>query len=224
MKKICLICLIISMVFTICGCSDGSYPRMSLDKNTIYYNGNTYYINSTREHDFFLHYEEKAVPETGERIGISIYLDAIALHNYGVGDNILRVTGMGASLSFYFKEGFEFPKYNEVALSKLLTTDDDIVEIPKDKDVSWCDIIDYDTYIEISEYPECLTGVYGEIKDSTLGAYFHTGHFYLYLIDDAVYIETDRLLRSTTGHAVFYKISDEYQQIFKDFKDIKQML
>ena len=214
MKKICLICLIVSIAFTLCSCNNSSYPIMSLDQSKIYYNGSVYYA-TTREHEFERYYEEKAVPETGERIGISIFLNTIGLFDYGVGDNILRVTAVGCA-GFYFKEGFEFPKYNEVALSHLLIENRIIVEFPQERNVSWRNIIDYDTFIEIVERPKYDVTVYGEMKGLTLGEYFHTGFFRLAIIDDIAYIEIDMTLNRVDDPMVFYKISDEYQQIIKD--------
>ena len=69
MKKICLICLIISIVFTICSCSDDLYPRMSFDGYTIIYNGHKY-IRQDGTDFWKYYYDTDALPnEDGQRIG-----------------------------------------------------------------------------------------------------------------------------------------------------------
>lgn len=214
MKKICLICLIISMVFTICSCSDDLYPRMSFDGYTIIYKGHKY-IRQDGTDFWKYYYDTDGLPnEDGQRIGITPSMKTIWLIcSDELDDNVLRVYSPGCYISYYFKEGFVFPKHNEVALSRILL-EDVVIELSKDEDVTWSDIIDYNTIIPYANYEESdIFTCYGDLRDYSIT--FYTGAFWVMLLEDVVYIGVARDILSGDNE-VYYKISDDYQQIFKD--------
>jgi hypothetical protein len=115
--------------------------------------------------------------------------------------------------TYYFKEGFEFPKYNEVALRRIVLYSDayhEVIEFPDNKNITWNDIIDYNTTL-ILDNKECTSHEwYGELRDYSIDLF--TGGFTVILVDDIVYIQTN----AEINNKLYYKISDDYQQIFKD--------
>lgn len=221
MKKICLVLIVVTVLSLLISCS--SEPRAKhVDSGVISYNDSLYYAQPWNS-DFSIHYyyEDPWVYEeidsvNSPRIKVDFPLNRawIYCENH-FGDNILLLRSWNAGhLSFYFKEGFALPKYNEVALSKILLSQGKskpTIELSDDVNVTWNDIIDYTTSIKKEKYCSSYW-CYGELKDYS--TCLRTGCFYVIDIDGVVYICVDRPIQE--DEAIYYKISEEYQQVFKD--------
>lgn len=208
MKKICLIIILSLIMCLLVSCNN--YP-IEINSRTILYNGHKYILqdNDSDFSKYFYNTYEPNEESISQRIAITPLLKVmwiIWIHEFD--DNILRVGSPGVVNEYYFKEGFEFPKYDEVALSHLLI-EDEIIELPQEKNVSWRNIIDYNTTIPYDESHERYWS-YGELRDYNIS--LQTGRFYVTLIEEVVYIALDIIKEDS----VYYKISDEYQQIIKD--------
>ena len=230
MKKVSIILLVFVWLCTLVSCNDE--PRAKLvDTGVISYNGSLYYVE---DHQFSLVYDTDA----------SMYSDAFRndttrreikavlpiLYAYLVwgddfGDNIMVVKPIGnGGPIFFFKEGFEFLSYNEVFLSLIAVTypriSDAIIEFPEGKDVTWKDIIDYDTTIEIdwyNDYPRC--SVIGEIREYSI--YLDTGSFIIVVVDDIAYICISYYDNDEYYYAA-HKITDEYQTAFLELVELSE--
>ena len=220
MKKICLILIILMVLSLFTSCNTEHSARL-VDFDVISYNDSLYYAKPWNSNfSIYYYYEDPWVYEevdsiNSPRIKVDFPLMRawIYCENH-FGDNILLLWSWNAGhLSFYFKEGFVFPQYNEVALSKILLErgkTESIIEFSDDEIITWKDIIDYSTSIK-TENNSLSYWCYGELKDYS--TCLCTGTFYVVEIDDVVYINVDC---PTQEDNTYYKISKEYQQAFKD--------
>ena len=228
MKKVSLILLVLILLCTLVSCN--GEPRAKLvDTGVISYNGSLYYVE---DRQFGLVYDTDN----------SIYSDAFdndttrreikavlpILYAYLVwgddfGDNIMVVKPIGnGGPIFFFKEGFKFPNYNEVGLDRIRMEFPPYleVEIPEDKYVTWKDIIDYDTTVEIdwdNDYPTC--SVIGEIREYSI--YLDTGWFDVVVVDDIAYI-CIRYYDNDEYYYAAHKITDEYQEAFLELVELSE--
>jgi hypothetical protein len=124
------------------------------------------------------------------------------------------------SRSYFFKEGFEFPKHNEAAISKIILSEggyESITEISDQTIVTWSDIVDYSTTIPFDSFQGDIFSCYGVLKDYSIP--FYTGEFWVILFENVVYIGAEGDIRSGDNE-VYYKVSDEYQELFKNAMEL----
>ena len=216
MKKICLIIILSLIMCLLVSCNN--YP-IEINSHTILYNGHKYILqDSTSDFWRYYYYYNPAFRDTpSQRIAITPFLGTISIAwSEDFDDNILQYRTPGCGLSYYFKEGFQFPKHNEAALSKILLSEggyEPIIEIPDETKVTWSDIIDYSISIPFDSFQGDIFCCYGLLRGYSASIY--TGEFWVILFQDVVYIGGERDIRRG-DNKVYYKISDEYQQIFKD--------
>ena len=218
MNKIRLVLFLSLIMCLLVSCANYDGPRFVNSQDSISYNGAIYHI--VDNDDQILIYYDEAYLQTElkpfEKGGFILpYFDMISLvWEDDFGNNVLffRST-MYHGYTYYFKEGFEFPKYNEVALRRIVLYSDayhEVIEFPDNKNITWNDIIDYNTTL-ILDNKECTSHEwYGELRDYSIDLF--TGGFTVILVVDIVYIQTN----AEINNKLYYKISDDYQQIFKD--------
>lgn len=220
MKKICLILIVLTIVCILVSCNGENIQFISND--TISYNGANYY-RIDDDNQFHTHYQRLSntdvfldvnVPPS-KLIGFDVEQGFIYLEWEDVlGDNVLMVhSWLWDRYSWYFKEGFEIPNYNEVPLDsiKILYEPKNpcVIELPDDQSITWNDIIDYETFILYDFKNNGQNWTWGDTQDYE--DCFYTGMFWSIVVDDVAYIQTDPNARHK-----YYKIVDEYQQVFKD--------
>jgi hypothetical protein len=224
MKKISLILLIVITIFVLTSCvyyvSQAKFTD-GLNGDIISYNGALYY-RQTRTSDFEKYYYEIDLidfndPNNKQMVGLIPFIKSIwVIYPDELSDNVLVVRGKGISRSYFFKEGFEFPKHNEAAISKIILSEggyESITEISDQTIVTWSDIVDYSTTIPFDSFQGDIFSCYGVLKDYSIPLY--TGQFWVILFENVVYIGAERDIRSG-DNKVYYKVSDEYQELFKN--------
>lgn len=227
MKKICLVLIVVTVLSLLISC-DAEPSARRVDPGVISYNNNLYYVQPWNS-DFHIYYdyedpwvyeEVDSVNSPRIKADFPIIMRAWIFYKNYFGDNILLLRSWNAGhLSIYFKEGFTFPKYNEVALSEILLSygkKKPVIEFSEDADVTWNDIIDYSTSIKHEKYCSSYW-TYGKLRDYS--TCLLTGRFYVIEVDGVIYICVDRPIQEDEDEAIYYKISEEYQQIFKDAID-----
>lgn len=214
--RLIIVLLLIMCAFVSCNANDG--PRFVNSQDSISYNGAIYHIVGNDDqieiyyNEAYLQTELKPFEKGGF---ILPWFDMVCLvWEDDFDDNVLffRST-IYHGYTYYFKEGFEFPKYNEVALSRIILYSDayhEVIEFSDNKDITWNDIIDYNTTFILDNKEYTSHEWYGELRDYSIDLF--TGGFSVILVDDIVYIQTD----VETNYELYYKISDDYQQIFKN--------
>lgn len=227
MKKVSLILLVLILLCTLVSCN--GEPRAKLvDTGVISYNGSLYYVE---DHQFSLVYDtyggvySDAFRDETKRREIKAVLPilyAYLVWGDDFGDNIIMAGSINTGPVYFFKEGFEFPNYNEVGLDRIKTEFPPFleIEIPEDKYVTWKDIIDYDTTREIdldNDYPHCY--VMGDIREYSI--YLDTGSFCVVVVDNIAYIGI-HFYTNGDYHRDYYKITDEYQEAFLELVELSE--
>lgn len=227
MKKVSLILLVIILLCTLVSCN--GEPRAKLvDTGVISYNGSLYYLEyaefSTRYHCEELRFFDADPTHRRIKANLPLCYAAFMWQDY-FGDNVIMVDDIVSTFtyfgpSYYFKEGFEFPRYNEVNLSRIVTEfkhPESTIEFPEDKDVTWKDIIDYDSRAEIEnlgDHPYYF--VIGELRDYPTN--FYTTALMAVVVDDVAYMG----IRHYDTPDEFYKITDEYQDAFLELVELSE--
>lgn len=232
--------LISVIILMLCGCSD-QYSAKLIDNNkAILYNGATYNLIDNRD---FLNYYEDAIYSSksdykaeSRSVGIAPFIIPKAIVIYfeeDFGDNVLCIHGVGYAPSFYLKEGFEFPDYRDVVISRLCVSESHrVYDDPDEADVihsekvdkffdncNFClnDVIDFTTPIILSDNASWLCQCYGILRDYST---FLLGDFMFILHDGTLYYRHDSYF---SGDLLYideepevYKVKEEYQQMFRD--------
>ena len=191
-----------------------------IDFNTITYNGATYY---RVDNDVWYPYYTQPLGLSNvlfpskrmQMVGITPFLSTIwAQQSQTISDDILILYSLWTHASCFLKENFKLPEYNELTLDKIFIflplENIDVIDFSEDETVTWADIIDYE--VEITHNLDNIHWVCASTKEYS--DLIHTGVYYVVVIDDVAYIQVH-----PTYAFLFYKITDEYQDIFKEAID-----
>jgi hypothetical protein len=219
MKKISFIILISIILCMLTSCGAENDAKL-IDFNTITYNGATYCRADDDDWDLYytqpLGLSNALFPSKRmQRVGITPFLSTIwAQQSQTMSNDILILYSPWTNVSCFFKEDFEMPEYNELTLDKIFIflplENIDVIDFSEDETVTWADIIDYE--VEITHNLDNIHWVCASTKEYS--DLIHTGVYYVVVIDDVAYIQVH-----PTYVFLFYKITDEYQDIFKEAID-----
>ena len=216
MRKISLIIVIIIIACLLISCTKVN----RVDSDTITYNGATYY-KIEDDNDFYLYYfdgkDVNFATNSNNKTSDSVFVEynpllGIATIPYEelFSDNILKTFSIVTNTDYYFKEGFELALYNELIVERILISvtneTPEIIEF-SNQSITLNDIIDYDVTIK-SPTNAAIYWLFGETK--AYSTYLYIGVLYTVIIDDVVYIQPNLGKLRT-----YYKIVDEYQEVFK---------
>lgn len=216
-RKIVILLIILILTISLVACDYYIfYPDIA------FYDGKIYHKDTTF-HDYYEAYDE------GNHGNVKGYFEEETDTNFAwvdeFQDNILRYYGVGGYQTYYYKNGFEFPKYDDVVIEEILLADwYTTMKYSLPQDMKLFDIIDKNVKKEIwhdalLQCKKCF--FYGILRDYSS---FYLGDYRVFLFEDGYYIgiiypDTYRINDNDFEFKeamICYKVKDIYQQVFAD--------
>ena len=221
MKKLLLLFLILTSVFSLSGCMAviavvgiATTPTLAkFEDNYIVYNDNKYRYSYDIFGEYFVPAVETFNPKKYEDektlLGRSLTDSSIyTAWESDFDDNVLQDISLTNSRGYYFKEGFSLPNYKTLAIDEIFVDDVSSFKPESDSKLYINDIVDFRSIFIVDDSARNLSKLYCTLRDydSIL-----LGGYNLMLINGNIYIEMPDLVSNT-----YVIVRDSYQPLFKE--------